>query len=108
MNWEVKYPQDSKGRTLDEMPDSREREHVDSNSSRQTGQQMEAWGCHPTVKIFGPELFLSKITSGSKNEEETDGMGVLLTVQSNLGCLSRGGSKPDTISDDMVGLQIGP
>jgi hypothetical protein len=37
---EVRASQDSKGRTLDEMPDSREREHIESTSSRKTGHQM--------------------------------------------------------------------
>jgi hypothetical protein len=38
--WEVKDSQDSKGGTLDEMPDSRERELIEPTSSRKTGQQV--------------------------------------------------------------------
>jgi hypothetical protein len=38
--WEVRDSQDSKGGTLDEMPDSRERELLEPTSSRKTGYQM--------------------------------------------------------------------
>jgi hypothetical protein len=37
--WEVRDSQDSKGETLDEMPDSKERELIESTSSRNTGHQ---------------------------------------------------------------------
>jgi hypothetical protein len=46
--WEVRDSQDSKGGTLDEMPESREREFIEPTSSRQT-LSSEGWGCHPTV-----------------------------------------------------------
>jgi len=62
----VREPQDSKGRTLDEMPYSGEREFVESISSRKTGHQVEGWGCHLIVKDSDPELFLSKRTAGTK------------------------------------------
>ena len=38
--WEVRDSQDSKGGTLDEMPNSGERELVESTSSRKTGHQV--------------------------------------------------------------------
>jgi hypothetical protein len=38
--WEVRDFQDSKGETLDEMPNSREREHIELTSSRKTGHQV--------------------------------------------------------------------
>jgi hypothetical protein len=38
--WEVRVFQESKGGTLDEMPNSRERELIRSISSRKTGHQM--------------------------------------------------------------------
>ena len=63
--------QDSKGRTLDEMLNSEERELA--TSSRKTGHQAEGWGCHPTVINCDLELFLSKKTYRNKNGEETEG-----------------------------------
>jgi hypothetical protein len=56
----VRNAQDSKRGTLDEMPNSGERELVESISSRKTGQQVEGWGCHPIVKSSNPDLSLSK------------------------------------------------
>ena len=38
--WEVRDSQDSKAGTLDEMPDSRERELIEPTSSRKTGHQV--------------------------------------------------------------------
>ena len=38
--WEVRDSQESKGGTLDEMPDSRERELIEPTSSRKTGHQV--------------------------------------------------------------------
>ena len=58
--------QDSKEGTLDEMLYSEERELIEFTSSRYTGNQVEEWGWHPTVKISDPDLFLSKITAGTK------------------------------------------
>ena len=55
-----------KGRTLDEMPNSEERELIEPTSSRETGHQVDGWGCHPTVKNSDPELFLSQRTTGTK------------------------------------------
>ena len=67
--WEVRESQDSMGGTLDEMPNSGEKELKDCISSRKTGHQVEEWGCHPTVKISDPELSLSKRTAGTKVEK---------------------------------------
>jgi len=59
-----------KGReTSDEMPNSGEKELVESTSSRKRGHQMEGWCCHPKVKNSDPELFLSKRTSETKMEK---------------------------------------
>jgi hypothetical protein len=38
--WEVRDPQESKGGTLDETPNSRERELTEPTSSRKTGYQV--------------------------------------------------------------------
>jgi hypothetical protein len=61
--------QDSKRGTLDEVPNSGERELVESISSRKTGHQVEGWVYHPTVKNCDPELFLCKRTAGTKMEK---------------------------------------
>jgi hypothetical protein len=45
------------------MPNSGERELVDSTSSRKTGHQVDG------VKNYDPELFLSKRTAGTKMEK---------------------------------------
>jgi hypothetical protein len=42
--WKVRESQDPKGRTLDEIPYSMERELVESTSSRITGNQVEGQG----------------------------------------------------------------
>jgi hypothetical protein len=65
----VKDSQDSKGETSDEMPKSGVKKLVESTSSRKTGNQLEGRDCHPTVKNSGPELFLSKRTTGTKMEK---------------------------------------
>ena len=62
--------QDSKGVALDEMSNSGERKLVVSTSSREAGHQVEGWGCHPTVKNSGPELFLSERTARTKMEKK--------------------------------------
>ena len=48
--WEVRDSQDSKGRTLDEMPDRRERELIEPTSSRKTTSNEEE-GCHPQSQL---------------------------------------------------------
>ena len=50
-------------------PNSGERKFVKFTSSRKTGHLVEGWGCHPTVKISDPELFLSKRTAGTNVEK---------------------------------------
>jgi hypothetical protein len=48
--WEVRDSQESKGGTLDEMPDSRERKLIEPTSSRKTGRtSSEGWSYHPIV-----------------------------------------------------------
>ena len=61
--------QDPKGETLDEMPYSGEGELEKVTSNRNTGHQVEGWGCHPTVKNSNSELFLSERTTGTKMEK---------------------------------------
>jgi hypothetical protein len=48
------------------MPNSGERELVESTSNRKKEHQMEGWGGHPMVKNSDQELFLSKRTAGTK------------------------------------------
>jgi len=64
----VRDAQDSQGETSDEMPYSRERELVESTSSRKTGNQVEGWACQPTVQNSDPKLSLSKGTAVTKTE----------------------------------------
>ena len=42
--WKVRDSQGSKGGTLDEMPDNRQRELIEPTTSRQTGHQMRERG----------------------------------------------------------------
>ena len=56
--WDVRDSQDSKGGTLGEIPDSRERELVESTSSRKTSS--EGWSCHPTVTTLAHDCFCLK------------------------------------------------
>jgi hypothetical protein len=84
----IRDSQDSKGGTLDEMPNSGERNLIESTSSRKTGYQGERWGCHPTVKTSVPELFLSKRTVETKMEK------ILRKMRSSdLKSISRGSYK---------------
>jgi hypothetical protein len=71
----VRESRDSKRGTLNEIPNSGERELVESTSSRETGRPLEGWGFHPTVNISAPELFLSKRTAGTKMEKILKEMG---------------------------------
>jgi hypothetical protein len=64
------------------MPYSGERELVESISSRKTGgHQVEAWGCHPTVKYSDLDLFLSERTTCTKHGEESEGKEVQWQAQ---------------------------
>ena len=49
----MRYSQDSKEGTIDEMPSCGERELVESIFSRKTGHQVEGWGCHLTIQLKG-------------------------------------------------------
>ena len=69
----MKDSQDSKVGALDEIVNSREKELLETTSSRKTGHQMEGWCCHPRVKNTDPELFLSKRTVRGKNGEMGEG-----------------------------------
>jgi hypothetical protein len=66
---EVRDSQYSKGKTLDEMLYSGEREIIEPTSNRKTRYQVEGWGCNPTVKNSDPELFLYKRPAGAKIEK---------------------------------------
>jgi hypothetical protein len=54
--WEVRSSQDSKAGTLDEIPNSGERELIESISSIKIGRQMEELSCNHTVKNFDPVI----------------------------------------------------
>jgi hypothetical protein len=41
--WKERYSQDSKRRTLNEIPDNREREFIELTSKRKAGHQMREW-----------------------------------------------------------------
>ena len=73
------------------MPNSGEKEFVESVSTRKTGHQVEGWGCHPTVKNSDPELFLSERTARTKMEMRLRER--RSSDQSDLGSMSRGDSK---------------
>jgi hypothetical protein len=72
------------------MPNSEERELVESTYSRKTGHQVEEWGCHPTVKNSDAELFLSRRNAGTKMEKR---LRERQSDRHNLGPISRRGSK---------------
>jgi hypothetical protein len=61
--WEVRDSQDSKGGTLDKMPDSGKRELTDPTSIRKAD---EGWGCHPTVTPLTHNCFCLKEIQGWK------------------------------------------
>ena len=73
------------------MPNSGERELVESTSSKKTGHQVEGYGCHPTVKNSDPKLFLSKRTTRTKIEKRWRER--RSSDRPNMGSVSRGGSK---------------
>jgi hypothetical protein len=88
--------QDPKGETLDEMPYSGEGELEKVTSNRNTGHQVEGWGCHPTVKNSNSELFLSERTTGTKMEKSL--MERRSSDRPKLGSSSRVAPRPDTIT----------
>jgi hypothetical protein len=49
--WEVKDSWDSKGGNLDIMPDSRERDLIESTSNRKRGHQMREKGAIPQSQL---------------------------------------------------------
>ena len=82
----MKYPT-----ALDKMPNSKERELVESTFNRKTENKVEEQACHPTSKNYYSELFLTKRTAGTKMEKK------LRKNRSNnlpsLESISRGGTK---------------
>jgi hypothetical protein len=64
--WEMRNSQDSKGGTVDEMPNSGEKEFIESTSSRKTEHQVEGWGCHPTVKKLTQNVSCLRKLQGQK------------------------------------------
>ena len=82
--------QDSKQGALDEMPNSGERELVESTSNRKTGHQVEGRGCNPIVKNSDPELFLSGRNAGTKMDKS---LRKRSSDKSDLGSSSGGGPK---------------
>jgi hypothetical protein len=63
--WEVRDSQDSKEETLDEMPNSRERELIEPTYSEDRTSS-EGWGCHPTVTPLTHNCFSLKELQGWK------------------------------------------
>ena len=98
--------QDSKRGTLEEMPNSGEREHVEFSSSRKTGHQVEGWGCHPLVKNCEPYCCCLKELQGQKWRRDRRKGGPVTGPTWNT---SQGKApRPDTISDAMVYLEKEP
>jgi hypothetical protein len=82
------------------MPNSGERELVESISNRKTRNQVEGWGCHTTLKNSDPELFLFKITSGTKLKKRLRER--RSSDRPKLGFNSGEAPRPDTITHAMV------
>jgi hypothetical protein len=88
--WEVRDSQDSKGGTLDEMPNSGERELVESTSSRKTGHQVEGWIAVPQSKTLTQNGSSLKELQGQKWRRLGERWS---SDRLNLGSSSRGGPK---------------
>jgi hypothetical protein len=81
-----------KGRDLNKVLYSGERELVESTYSGGTGSQVGGWSCHPTVKNSDPEMFLSERSVGSKMEKSLRKR--RYSDRSKLGSSSMGGLRP--------------
>ena len=97
--------QDSKGGPLDEMPDSWERELLESIFSGRIRHQVKEWGCLPIVKSSDPELFLLKRIAGTERERKMkEGR---FSDRTKLGSNLGEALRPDTVTDAVVCLQTG-
>ena len=63
-------------------------------------------GCHPTLIISDPELFLSERIAGTKVEKSLRKRGSFDNLK--FGSSSREVLRSDIVTDAMVGLQKGP
>ena len=68
---DVRDSQNSKGGILDKVFTSRDREVIESTSSRKTGHAVEVCYCYPTVKYSNPELFLSNKQTKKQTKKKT-------------------------------------
>ena len=89
--WEVRDSQYSKGGALDEMGNTRERELVESTSTRKTGHQVDGWICHPIVNNSDPDCSCLKELQGQKWRRDCRNRGPV--TGPNLEYILRGGSK---------------
>jgi hypothetical protein len=64
------------GLIFDEMHNSRERERIESTSSRKTGHQSEGWVYHPTVTPLTHNCFCLKELQGRKWREAPEKEGL--------------------------------
>jgi hypothetical protein len=92
----VRVSQDSKGGTLDDMTECRERELIEPTSSKKTGHQLRERGAIPQSH-YDPQLFLSEKLQGLKwrKPEEKEGPATDPTCDPAQGEIPR----PDTITE---------